>query len=393
MGPLIPFLARMVPALVGTGESAGLMGALRGAMGGGEVAQLAQHVGVAENARKAFDLDAAINEFQQQLWAQDRLREKTAGRFVGPLPQQEMEEFGYGFDVGKNAAQPGQPAPESPAVPAVPLGPPTTPPGKPPAPPASPSPSPPDPPRPPKFNLQPVPLPKSWNGTIPMSPMAPPPPVDTPPPAPPGGNPSGDRLADFVQKIPSGIVQILAALHAAQAGLEAFAKSVVDGNRYLGQWNGNIASSFAEGRFREQQREMDLADSTEGSVVQLNESFQDLLDETHEIRETGARALNLAGIAASHLGKILAIAIKLSPHFTVTEWLLRQIEEHLKDQNPGQDLIDQFQDAALRAGQPKQQAAAAPAAPAAPQRPKWVDPLGQDRAARQFRQFFGLGGG
>ena len=389
MGPLIPFLARMVPALVGTGESAGLMGALRGAMGGGEAAQLAQHVGVAENAHKAFDLDAAINEFQQQLWAGDRLREKTAGRFVGPLPQEEMQQFGYQLDVGKNAAQPGQPAPGSPAVPAVPLSPPATPPGSPPAPPASPSPPPPDPPRPPRFNLQPVPLPKSWNGTIPMSPAAPPP-GNTLPPAPPTGNSPGDRFADLLQKAPGGLAQILAALHAAQAGLEAFAKSVVDGNRYLGQWNGNIASSFAEGRFREQQREMDLADSTENSTVALNESFQDLLDETHEIRETGARLLNTVGIVAAHMSKILAIAIKLSPHFTVTEWLLRQIEEHLGQNNPGQDLIDQFQDAAIRAGQPRPQAPA-PGAPPAPQRPKWVDPMGQDQNNQRIRRAMGGG--
>lgn len=388
MGALIPFLLRFAPALIGTGESAGILGALTGAAGGGEAAALAQQAGTADAARKAFDFDSAIEALKTQVAEEGKDSMKRLGGFVGPLAEQELDHYGYRVPAPAGTASTA-PAPGT-ATPATPLAPPVTPPTSP----ARPAPASPGPlitPASPPPRVRPVPLPPQLLPQFPGAPTTPPPQL---PPAPPGSagspdNPYLDKFADFLKKAPVGLTALLAALHTAQQGLEGFAREIVDGNRHLGQWNGNIASSFAESRFREQQREMDLADNTEGSVTALNESFQDLLDETHEIRETGARLLNTVGIVAANLSKILAIAIKLSPHFTITEWLLKQIEEHLKGNGPNGDLFDEFADAAM-GRRPQQQAPGQPPAAApAPQRPKWVDPMGQQKAADRVRGILG----
>lgn len=186
-----------------------------------------------------------------------------------------------------------------------------------------------------------------------------------------------------------------AILNQLETQLEKFVRTVVDSNRGLSQWNGNIANSFAQSGFREQQREIDLGKNTEGGVVLLNESFQDLLDETQQLREMSARALNYTAILAANTAKILTIVMKYSPFIQLSNLLLERIEKEIKERlgMGGGDQFDQLIQAAMGAAQPQPPAGAGAAnPPPAPQRPKWVDPLGMEGAGDRLRRVLGGGG-
>jgi hypothetical protein len=380
--PLISLLMRFAPALIGSGETAGIGAALRSIAGGslerGAMGKALENLGLGTGApaqAQAGLLKSAQGASESQLLQQSE---------TGPVPRDPHDILDEWFArhgiktprIGRlqQVASSSTATVSSGAASGSPA---TAPPPPPPPTGSSPSTLPPPPPPPPAARLSPT------SPAIPASPPPPPPPA--PPGLPPAGGPgpggpggpvvaTGGKFTETLTKLLGLYATLAVALHAAVGSLQMFGGRIVEANRGLSMWNATIAASFANDSVRQQMRDIQLGADTENSVVALNESFQDFLDETYELRQTGARLLNLTGLMASHLGRILAIGLKLSPHFQVTEYLLKQIEKWLADQNaPNDDLFDALQGEAIRrgGGQP-----VAPPQPAPAQAPKWVAPPG-----------------
>lgn len=117
-----------------------------------------------------------------------------------------------------------------------------------------------------------------------------------------------------------------AALVGAVLALKTFVQQVVESNRGLAKWNGSIAASFNMLDIHSMQREMQTANATAGTTTQLNETFDDLLQEFQPLREDIGILVNLV---ATNLALGTKALIGMATAFIKDEAWLKEIVDGL----------------------------------------------------------------
>ena len=164
----------------------------------------------------------------------------------------------------------------------------------------------------------------------------------------------------------------------ATLALRKFAGLIVESNSGLSLWNGAIANSFAELDARQQQRDLEQANATAGTTVTLNRLFGDLQEEFQPIRESLGSVANLLGIGVTQLARVGTILVKFGSILGPLGPILDKIEKALnKEQQNANDQLEEFRKRALGAGFPIPPAPPpAPAIPPKPRLPPMMPPPG-----------------
>ena len=112
--------------------------------------------------------------------------------------------------------------------------------------------------------------------------------------------------------------------------LGAFGKSILSGQEYLRQFNGQINNAFA--RLQQQQIQLGFrsANATSGTTGALAEQQHAFNESSQEIKEVMQGVWNSVAIGATWLGRIGTVLIKWNPVFQAMKALVGQIEENTR---------------------------------------------------------------
>lgn len=143
-------------------------------------------------------------------------------------------------------------------------------------------------------------------------------------------------LAGAAAKL-AGPVGLIVSLGSAAAGaakkLFDFASGVNESNREISKFSGSMASAFAQLDIQDLQRNMRLAQNTQGTGTAVADEMNSLKDDTQAMREMMTTFKNTFALGSLKLLRAANIIIEHLPEIQALRWVAEQIEQNTQPED------------------------------------------------------------